>query len=344
MSGSNVEVDVSGLEASLNDLVKAADATDLVKGKGKDWGSVNRDYSGHNDERGKVGGGAAGSGDIGGLDDMMIGKMGETAMSALASAGFSAPQIAAFMSGKAEDEGEDEEDEEDEDEDEMAGDADGSFVSHNRPEPTGKMGPPMPPFRGKAKKSGNGGGEPLSKSIDALRADPDIGDAIDVSAYLEAVTVRVADQIDSLAKGISDGRQEQAQVNRAMAAALWQTGKLVKSQQAIIHALGVRLGIVEATPAAPKGVQSPQRAAALAKGFSGEAGGPGSQALKKSEILGTLSYMTLEKGIREINGQKTSEVISLFEGGNVIAPETVHAVESFLRQNPSEANTARPYR
>jgi len=344
MSGSNVEVDVSGLEASLNDLVKAADATDLVKGKGADWGSVNRDYSGHNDERGKVGGGAAGSGDIGGLDDMMIGKMGETAMAALASAGFSAPQIAAFMSGKAEDEDEDTDDEDEGDDEDMSGQADGSFVSHNRPEPTGKMAPPMPPFRGKAKKSGAGEGEPLNKSLDMLRQDPDIGDAIDVSAYLEAMTARVAEQIDGLAKGVHGARSEQAQVNRAMAAALWQTGKLVKSQQAIIQALGERLGIVEATPVPPKGVQDPRRAAALAKGFAGEAGGPGSRQMKKSEILGALSYMTLEKGIREINGQKTSEVISLFEGGNVIAPETIQAVESFLRQNPSDAAKALSYR
>lgn len=349
MAIENVEVDVTGLEASLNELVKAADATDLVKGKGADWGSVNREHSGRMDEDGKGGGGVAT--EVGSLDDMMIGKMSETAMSALADAGFTAPQIAAFMSAKQEDEEEGEEEEEEGEEEEMEGKA-GSFFSHSRPEPSGKMrgkaagAMPPPPYGGKkARKSASSPeGEQLTKSIDHLREDPDIGNAIDVSAYLEAMTMRVAEQIDGLTKSTNDARADQQNVNRAFAAALWQTGKLVKSQAVVIQALGQRLGLVEAQPAPAKGVQSPSRAAALAKGFAGEAGGPGAQRLSKSEILGTLSFMRLEKGITEIHGQKTSEVIGLFEGGNVIAPETVNAVESFLRQNPGDATKARAYR
>jgi hypothetical protein len=278
--------------------------------------------------------------------------MEQTVMSALADAGFSAPQIAAFMSGKADDEDEDEEggdeDEDEGDEEEMSGEADGGFFSHTRPSPTGKMSgkPPMPPFGGKAKgygKSGGFSGEPLTKSLDALRSDPDIGDAIDVSAYLEGMTARVAEQLDSLAKGIHGGHSEQRKVNREFAAALWQTGKLVKSQAQVINALGQRLGLVESAPAPARGVQDPRRAQALAKSMPGEAGAGGGR-LGKSEILNTLSYMLLEKGVKEINGQSTREVIGLFEGGNVIAPETVGAVESFLRQHPGENQKARSFR
>jgi hypothetical protein len=335
------QVDVSGLEASLSELVKAADATDLVKGNG-----VNLDYSGRYDERGKGGGGGADRSDEGGLDNMMIGKMEQTVMSALADAGFSAPQIAAFMSAKDEGEEEEEEDSEEdaeEDADEMSGEAGGGFFQHSRPAPHGKMAgkPSMPPF---AKKSAAySEGEPLTKSIDALRADSDISDAIDVSSYLEAMTGRVAEQMDSLAKGIHGGHVEQRKVNRAFAAALWQTGKLVKSQAQVINALGQRLGLVETQPAPARGVQSPTRAQALAKSMPGEAGSGGGR-LGKSEILNTLSYMLLEKGVKEINGPSTREVIGLFEGGNVIAPETVGAIESFLRQHPGETQKARSYR
>lgn len=53
--------------------------------------------------------------------------------------------------------------------------------------------------------------------------------------------------------------------------------------------------------------------------------------------------MNLEKGMHEINGQRTSELVGLFEGGNVIDEKTVGAVQSFLQTHPNEADAARQY-
>ena len=53
--------------------------------------------------------------------------------------------------------------------------------------------------------------------------------------------------------------------------------------------------------------------------------------------------MNLEKGMHEINGQRTSELVGLFEGGNVIDEKTVGAVHSFLQTHPNEADAARQY-
>ena len=74
MSEEQGEVELGGITATLDELVKAADATEIVKA----YGGTNVEWSGHVDERGKVAGGGAGGGDVGGLDDMMIGKMAQS--------------------------------------------------------------------------------------------------------------------------------------------------------------------------------------------------------------------------------------------------------------------------
>lgn len=368
------EVDVDGLEQSLTELVKAADATALVKGAKESAGGKNSlEYSGHEDERGKVGGGGASEADAGVLDDLMVGKMKETTMAALADAGYSADQIAGFMHsdeaeeeeeehGKAEDD-EDEEDgdeaeEDDEDEDEhgakhgKAAGGKGGFFNHDRPEPHGKKkgakhgkmayahgeGPP-PAAMGKHKKAADE--RPMKKSLDELREDPDIGDAVDASEYVEALTARVADQLDGVKKSIRVSRREQGNVNARMAAALWQVGKLVKSLANDNRQLKERLGIVERTPAPAKGKTSLTGAQPLEKSLGGGSGG--GEELKKSEILSVMQYMGIERKMSDIGGVKPMEAIGLFEGGNIIAPSTLKAVHGFLRQHPAEREKALAY-
>lgn len=290
---SNEEVTTGGLEASLKDLLKAADATSLVKGEG----GVAIEHSGHMDERGKVGGGLESN--TGGIDTLMIGKMAH----ALSTQGFSDAQITAFMTAKMEDE--EEEDEEDVEKSLFGGD--------------------------------------LSKSMDTFREDSDIADAVDVSPFLEALTQRMAESVDKVGAGLTKSVAHQGQVNAAQAAATHQIGTLVKSMAHILDALDSRLNLIERAPAPRKGATSLSGAAAMHKSMPGEAGTGGGQ-LKKSEILKTLTYMNLEKGIKDIGGRSTTEIIGLFEGGNVLDPQTMQAVQGFLSAHPSEAQTARTYR
>lgn len=330
MSTANAEpeVTVESLGKSLEDLMKAADATALVKGGGGDGNRV--EHSGTQGSDGKQGGGRGSMSDAGSLDDMMIGK--------LADAGFSADQIATMtgaLKGKA---AEAEEEEDDDDDEEMEGYLSAAKASMKAyAKKNGSMkGFPGVPF-GKSGKATEG--EPLVKSIDQFRKDPDIDAAIDVSPYLEAMTARTAEQIDAMNVNLSKGFGSQATVNRALAGALHQMGTLLKSQSMVVEALRERLGIVERQPNAPKGKTT---ASALSKSMPGEAGRGGEQ-LSKAEVLATLSYMNLEKGIRHINGQATSQAIGLLEGGGMVAPAVLKAVDDFHAAHPQESQVARQY-
>jgi hypothetical protein len=300
-------LDEDQLGQSLDELLKAADATGLSKA----YGGTSVETTGHVDERGKTPGGMAGSGDVGGLDDMMIGTLSDAGVPSEVIAAFSA-----FMKKKDDDEEGEEEDDE---------------------------GKP-PPFAKKSETAPEG--EPLKKTMDALREDKDIADTVDVSPFLEALTARVSDQIDGLRKSQNDFAQDQANVNQSIARAMYQIGTLLKSQSAVNQELGKRLGIVEKTPLPARGARSLEEAKALAKSMPGEAGNPELD-LTKSEVCRVLTYMNLEKGIRTINGQSTGELAGLLEGGGAQAttqPFVVEAVQEFLRENPKEAQQARTYR
>lgn len=182
----------------------------------------------------------------------------------------------------------------------------------------------------------------FQKSMDAYREDSDLSDTIDVSPFLEALTARTADQLDAIRKSAGHFEGQQNHVNQKLAAALHQIGGLLKSQTGVIQALGERLNLVERTPAPQKGATQLSGAQPLHKALPGELG-QGGKELRKSEILSTLTYMNLEKGMHEINGQRTSELVGLFEGGNVIDEKTVGAVQSFLQTHPNEADAARQY-
>lgn len=304
MDDSQDHVSIDGLEKSLADLMEVADATELNKG----YGGVSVETSGRYDEKGKGGGGMAGSGDVGGLDDMMIAKMSDAGVPAGMIAEFSA-----FMAGKQED---DEEDDEGEESEKSFYEDDFDYGYEQ---------------------------EDIAKSMDHFRADPAIADTIDVSPYLESLTVGVADQIDGLTKSQQVFQLSQNEVNRHMAAAMAQMGTMIKSQAAVIEELGSRLGLVERQPSAPRAALTTGRAQAMAKSMPNEAGnGYGSQ-LTKSELKSTLTYMNLEKGIKSINGRSTSEIVCLYEGGAPIDGKVVEAAQRFLQTNPHEADAARSY-
>jgi hypothetical protein len=315
------EVTVDGLDQSLDDLIKAADATDLLKAGSVDQNRV--EHSGTKGSDGAQGGGRGSYGSDATLDRMMIGK--------LADLGFDANQISAMegaLTGKATDEDEDEDDEEAEIGKLRA------YMKDNGGSMKGYKG------FGKSDTSGDGDGEPMVKSMDEFRQDPDVNDAIDVSPYLEAMTARTAEQIDAVNSQLAKGFGNQSTVNRAMAGALHQMGTLLKSQVAVNEELAKRLGIVERTPNPQKGVTD---TSALNKSMPGEAGQGGGTPLNKSEILATLTYMNLEKGIKHIDGQPTSQAIGMLEGGNVAAPAVLKAVDDFHSANPTLSEVARQY-
>lgn len=313
------ELTFEAIEASLNELVKAAEATDLVKA----YGNVAVDQYGHHDERGDTSGGLAEGGDIGSLDSMMIGKMQQS----LIDAGFSADQVVAFMAGKQE-----EEEEEEEEEGKMSGkpaDTSGGVGTNPRVKASG----------------GEASGVSLKRSMDAFRGDADIAEAIDVSPFLESLVARTAEQMDGLHKSMNAQQANQFGFNRQMAAAVYQIGQLAKSSAYVLDALNDRLGLIEAQPSPQKGHTQLSGAQPVRKSFGVHGSeGAGGERLTKGEVLATLSYMNLEKGVSDIGGTPTSQIIGLFEGGGSLAPQALDAVHGFLSAHPHEADTARTYR
>lgn len=336
-------VTLEGIDASLDDLMKAADATDLVKGAN----GISIDQGGHTDERGATSGGYPDSGDTGVLDSMMIGKMEH----ALIDAGFDAGSIAAFMKAKAnapmeppEGDGGDEPDDDDAappfgKQSGKPADTSGGTGTAGRPKPTG----------GKGK---------MGKSLDALRAHQNeqgqttIADAMDVSPFMADFTVAMGEQLDEMRKSLEDERTGSKDVSRKMAAAIIGIGQLVKGIAASANRLDQRLGLVERTPQPQRGRTTPPQ---LAKGGYrqpaqlGAGGGENANQLTKAEVLSTLSYMNLEKGskdarFRDIGGQPTYEIAALYEGGGSLPRHALEAVQQFLATHPAEARAARTYR
>ena len=338
--------DEDALEASLTDRLKAADAEDTVdalrKG-GKEHsnvsGGVNYDHSGFEDESGKSGGGV--TTDVGTLDSLMVGRMVQMGFDpgdAQKMAGFLTSEAGAGLLGKM------------------------GFVHNSRPGPKGKMAgyqgdedgdededeemtayargyyDAMNEHMGKSEDGADDGdgGESFKKSF---ADDGDIADAVEASPFMESLTARTTEALDTLNKSIKGGRKKQDTVNRAVAGAMYQQGLLVKSQQRVISALGERLGIVETAPLPAKGATAP--ADAMRKSFGAGDGNPGEN-LNKSELASVLSYMRFEKGVDKINGQNTGELACRVESGDV-DQDTIDYAKKFLTTHPNLAAEAIAY-
>jgi len=300
-------VDVDGLDASLDDLMKAADASDVkdrlmkaVRGEHPGSSGYNAVHSGRIDEDGEGGGGIAGMGDAGEIDDLMIGKMIDAGISAGTVANF-----VAYMTGEDEDEDEDEDDEE------------------------------------MYRSGGDRRGEPLFKShSEEFSEDSDIAQAVDASPFMEALTMRTTDSLDSMHKSIYAQSVRQNDYNGKMARAVVGLGKLLKSQSGIITELQSRLGIVEKTPMPQRGVTDSR---ALSKSMPGESGSAAQSRLTKSEAVSALTYLNLVKGMKTIGGHKTSELACMLEAGGSVDQGTLTEVERFLATHPNEAKLAKSY-
>lgn len=309
------EVTMESIDNALAALVKATEATDLVRGYGIDQG-------GHVDERGSTSGGYPGAGETGGIDRMMIAKMQET----LVDAGFDAGAIAAFMSKK----------DDDEEEEEEGGD--------DKKPPFGKMAPAP------AQKSMDANAvDPMQKALESFAESQHIADAVDISPFMEDFVQKSAEMHADLVKAVQHGQAVSDEKLKHMAAGVYGLGTMLKSVAAVTDALNQRLSLVEQRPNMAKGATSLTGAQALHKSLPREVGGPtapgarGPEALHKSEITSTLTYMNLEKGMTEISGHKTSELISMLEAGNQLHPAAASAVQRFLAAHPHEAETARRY-
>jgi len=327
---------IDALDASLDDLLKAArhiTGEALNKGDG-----VQIDNSGTFGSDGKQGGGQGSTSDAGKVEDLMIGK--------LSAGGFNAAQIGQIVG--------------------MMKDASGggSFFSHTRPSPSGKgdemsgkaRKPKMPPFAASAdddfeeeeeEEDDDAGGPAFGKSDsfrDQFRADPDIGDVVDVSPFMETLTARTTDALDSLAKSLRKSNRQRDGQFAKLAETTVGLGRLVKSQQSVIKELGARLGIVERQPAAPtRGATTEAQAQALNKSMPNEVGGAGTS-LRKSEVASVLTYMNCEKSMKSIAGRNiATEIVPLVESSAEVPAAILAEVHSFLRRNPGEATAAKTY-
>lgn len=300
------------IEESLVDLLDAVGASSLSKA----YGGVAVDQGGHVDERGQTSGGYADVGDVGKLDDMMIGKMGE----ALSDAGYSTDQIVAFMSQFG------------------ADDDDGDAEAEEKPKGKMKgMKGKMKGMKGRMEEEDveeddeddaeKGFGDwDFAKSF----ADSeDIADAINVSPFLEGLVEKTTEAVGQIYKSQTASQAKQERINKSMAVAIAEMSTMLK-------AIGERLNVVEATPLPPRGIRNIPRG--MAKSFGG------GQQLNKSEVLATLSYMNLEKSIKDIGGMPTSELVGLYEAGGTLHPAAYQAAQRFLAANPSEAEAAKRYR
>ena len=325
------------LTASLEQLVKAAGVPGLKKGAvGSSFRAGGIENSGFNDEDGKQGGGQASGSDAGGIEELMIGKLVDGGMEAGA-----ASEMAGFMVGalteagligkKCEDDGEEEEEEEGEEKEDMAGYARGYMDAMK------KMGKSADADKDEEQKE-----EKLTKSFaDQFSEDKDIGEGIDASPFLDALTAKTTGALDALAKSIDQKDQKQSRVNEAMAKAIMQIGMLVKSQSGVVQELGTRLGMVEKQPAAaPKGARTLSGAKALAKSVTTEQ----TETLSKSEAAAALSYMRFVKSMTDIEGEPIGQLAIFAESGGTLSKGVHEYMMKWLATHPNEKEAALSYR
>jgi hypothetical protein len=336
MAIKEIEVSEDSLQASLDDLIKAAGASDAV-GSLRKGGIAN---SGFEDERGKQGGGQGSESDAGTVTELMIGKLVASGMSGdVATAtvnGLMGLLTEQGMLGRKKG-GEDDEqegtmngddDDDDDDNEGMSGYARGYYDAMQK--------------MGKSQDSDDNDGEPLRKShAETFSEDRDIAEGVDASPFLEQLTANTTQALDNLRKSIQSGARDQQTVNKSMAMALHQMGTLSKSQGRVIDELAKRLGMVEAAPAAPKGARTLQGAQALTKSIGGGHGE--GQALTKSQAAATLMYLRFEKGMDKIEGESIGQLAVFAESGGTVS-NNVHAyIQKWLATHPSERNQAMSY-
>jgi hypothetical protein len=322
----SVEVTTDSLEASLNDLLKAADAGEVLSKASA--GAISA--SGTQGSEGAQGGGM--NADPGRVESLMIGKLIDSGlvdpmpsmMGAMNIDGLDVSQfgdgrfagyLTGFMHGKA---GQQMDTGDGSNEDYMDGYRKGYLHGHG------------------ASSGGTQKSQQAPDFVKSLQSDSEISEAlaIDGTGFLRSIVTHVGTALN----GFSKSRQT---LDRSHALALYQIGTLVKSQQAVIKELGQRLGIVERTPLPRKGVTNDAQAKALKKSFEG---GEESKPLTKSQVTNVLSYMRLQKGLPTVAGRQISDAVAYTESTGEVQPDTLSAIQAFLASNPTEASAALSFR
>ena len=153
-------------------------------------------------------------------------------------------------------------------------------------------------------------------------------------------TAEAIDAVDtSISKSLGEISKRNDRVAQALVKSLTTVSTALQTQGAMISALAKRLGVVEQTPRAPKG----KVAQPIVKSGFGNGNDGGGESLTRRELCNTLTFMNLEKGLKTINGFKTSELAVAAEAGGVVAAETLEAAQRFLREHPTEAAKAKAY-
>jgi len=137
-----------------------------------------------------------------------------------------------------------------------------------------------------------------------------------------------------------EGEDRFAQVPDAELLAAVEAPYVERAAQAVVDELGRRLGVVEAQPMPAKGARTLTGAKALQK--SAADGEPGGVSLSKSEVASVLTYMNLRKGITDIDGARTSDIVAGVESVG-IDRRHLQAVQDWLVSHPSEAEAAKRF-
>lgn len=266
-------------------------------------GGFNMETGSITDERGDVSGKVAGDGDAGAVTDLMIGRA-KAALTAMGKP--TTPEMIgkmlAFMKGG----------DEDEDEDDM----EAAYAKS----------------------------EAFRKSADSFlrefTSDPEISDALSNSDAGPVITQMLGITAQTMAKvSHAQSRFAKSQVgfNNKLAPAFVALGRevraLAKSQALIME----RLGIAERAPvAAPRAVKSPEDA--MAK--SGRQPGQRTD-LTRDQLTGTLSYMGMMKGLRNVGHVDVLNKSALIAAGGSVEPDVYHvATEWLAAAGPAERNQA----
>ena len=176
-----------------------------------------------------------------------------------------------------------------------------------------------------------GGGEALNKSLtEALVDDEDVGNMFDASDVLKAMADSIGSRIDALGTSVLEGDHRtlelvkaQGRVARAVAENAVIQGRLLKS-------LAQRLGVVEATPAAPRGKTTDPRS--VRQPARGATGGTEDQQFTKSEVKGALETLVIKADAAGDLGaiQTLGTATALFETSGKLPPNVEAAVRVHL--------------
>lgn len=187
-------------------------------------------------------------------------------------------------------------------------------------------------------------GRPLRKSLIEY-LDPEDQQVVNAAPLLKSLIGGLQEQLTANTVRVETGNvatqqliQAEGLLLKSLCGAVLQMGDQLARRDNVIKALETRLGIVEATPVAPRAVRSPAPkdtpARPLAKSVGGGGGAPqpgaGGTSLQKSVVVNT--FHRLVKAAGDGNDFSTAarlaEECATFERGGKLSPGTRAAIEA----------------